>query len=274
MRKIRIPFFVLAILVMLAIVLIERSAVPAAKVASYLPPFLLGREPVPLGQATTIFTPEQKATLDKLRLEKASEIGKLTRADITGFGIRSLQYVDGLLLFTLALMALALFLPRLFSRYEYMHAKLQGILTLIFDIVIILAAIVLVVQVLAKLIFMVALLLSFPFGTLAYLIIYGSFPRGAMTAVLSLLFFLKLLFGALLILAHQDFIKHLTFVIYVLGALVANLIVTFLYGIVPGILVSITDAIAAIIVIILGVILAIVMAIGAIISIVFALKPA
>lgn len=275
MKKIRIPFFVLAIVAMLAVVLIERSTLQAADVASGLPPFLLGREPVPLQQTTNIFSVEQKATLDRLLSEASpAEIDRLRRGGLSGFSVRSLQYVDGLLLFTLVLIAAALFLPRIFSRYEYFHARLQGIVTLIFGILVILAAVVLLLQVLVKLIIMVSLLLAFPFGTLAYLIIYGQFPRGAMTAVLSLIFFLKLLFGVLLLLAHQDFIKNLFLVIYVLAALAANLVVTFLYGMVPGILVSITDAIAAIVVIIIGIILALIMAVAAIISIVFALKPA
>lgn len=273
MKKIRIPFFLLAVVVMLAVVLIERSTVQAADVAARLPSFITGRGPSPLDQALQIFTPEQQRELDDLLSKKAGEISKLTKDKLSGFGVRSLQYVDGLLLFTLALMTLALFLPRVFSRYEYFHAKAQGILTLVFGILLILAAIVFALAVLAKLITMVLLLLSFPFGTLAYLIIYGSFPRGAMNAVLGLIFVLKVVFGVLMLLAHQDFLKNIGLVVYVLGALVANLIVTYLYGIVPGVLVSITDAIAALVVVILGVILALFMIVGSIISIVFALKP-
>ncbi|HEX7974334.1 MAG TPA: hypothetical protein VF498_07990, partial [Anaerolineales bacterium] len=87
------------------------------------------------------------------------------------------------------------------------------------------------------------------------------------------IFTLKLVFGVLLLLAHQRFIENKGLVVYVLVAFVANLIVSILYGIVPGILVSITDAIAAIIVIIIGIILGIILIIGAIISIVMALKP-
>ncbi len=274
MRKIRAPFFLLAVVVLLAIVLIERSAIQAADVAARLPPFISGRGPSSLDQALQIFTPEQQRELDKLRSEKAGEISQLTKDKLSGFGVRSLQFVDVLVLFTLALMTLALFLPRLFSSYEYFHAKLQGILTLIFDILLLLAALVFALQVLAKLLTMVLLFLSFPFGTLAYLIIYGDFPRGAMTAVLSLIFLLKIVFGILMLLAHQDFIKNLGLVVYVLGAFVANLIVTLLYGIVPGVLVSITDAIAALVVVIVGAILAVFMIVGAIISIIFALKPA
>jgi len=273
MKKIRTLFFLLAVLVMLAVVLIERGAVQAANVAANLPPFITGDDAISLDQALGIFTTEQQQELDDLRSKKAGEISKLKKEALSGFGVRSLQYVDGLLLYTLVLMTLALILPRVFSDYEYFHAKAQGILTLVFGILLILAAIVFALVVLAKLIGMVLLFLSFPFGTLAYLIIFGSFPRGAMNAVLGLIFMLKVVFVVLLLLAHQDFLKNIGLVVYVLGALAANLVVTFLYGIVPGILVSITDAIAALVVVIIGGILALVMIVGAIISIVFALKP-
>jgi hypothetical protein len=275
MNRIRLPYFVLAVIIILAVVLIERGAVQAAEAASRLPPFLLGGGPVPMEQATAIFPRQQQIELNRLlSATSQDDLARLRKGDLSGFGVRSLQYVDALLLFTMILMAMVLFIPRLVPHYTGYHAKLQGIVTLIFSIIMILAAIVFLLYVIARLVIMITLLLSFPFGTLVFLIIYGHFPRAAMTAVLSLIFFLKILFGALLILAHQDFIKNLTFVLYILASLAANLIVAFLYGIVPGILVSITDAIAAVVVIIFGIILELMMAIGAVVSIFSAFKPA
>jgi hypothetical protein len=61
-------------------------------------------------------------------------------------------------------------------------------------------------------------------------------------------------------------------VLLIVTSLVANLIVTFLHGIVPLFLVSITDAIAAIVVAIIGIIWAIVLLIGAIVAIVKVLR--
>lgn len=273
MTKIRVPFLVFALLVMLGIVLIEIGSAQAAQVASYLPGFLLGSEPLPLREAAGIFPQAQQDELARLMEQSSAEIGSLRKADLSGFAVRSLAFVDGLLLFTLILMALSLFLPHIYPRYEYFHAKLQGMVTLVFSILLIIAAIPLLMLIIAKLLLMVSLLLSFPFGTLAYLIIFGRFPHGAMSAVVNLIFFLKLLFGALLLLAHPGFIKHLSFVLYVLAALAVCLIVTFLYGIVPGILVSITDAIAAIVVVVIGILLALVLAVGAVGSIVAAYKP-
>ena len=164
-------------------------------------------------------------------------------------------------------MAVSLVIP------EAVHARIQGILTLIFSIVVIITAMVAIGVALAKLLLMVALLLSFPFGTLAYLIIFGSFPREAATAVVSLLFILRVWFSLLLVAAHQRFLENTGLLIYTLAAFIASLVVSFLYGFVPGILVSITDAIAAIVVAIIGIILAVILLVGAIFSILAAFKP-
>lgn len=266
MDRLRWPFLLLALLIILVVVLIERSALRATDVAARLPSFVTGPSPGGVDQALAAFSPEQSQRLEELRREKADEIQNL-EAELSGFGVESLQFVDGFLVFTLALMTVALVVP------EYVQAKIQGVITAIFAIVVILAGIIKAFLVLAKLLTMVALLLAFPFGTLAYLIIYGDFPRAAGNAVLSLIFLLKFLLVIVLVLAHQRFAENKGLVIFVILAFVANLIVSFLYGIVPGFLVSITDAIAALVVILIGIILAIVLLILAIVSIIMALKP-
>lgn len=265
--KLRIPFFALALLIMVVIVALEAGAVTATQVAGRLPPFLRGGQPgAPLARAIQAFTPEQQAELDRLRSEKAGEIAGLPE-DIEGFAIPYLRLLDVILLFTLALMALGILIP------DYVQGKIQGCITVIFVILLILAAIVAIFVALAKLMVMVSLLLSFPFGTLAYLIIYGSFPRGASNAVLSLLFMLKFAFVIVLLLAHQRFVENKGLVIFIIASFVANIIIGFLYGLVPGFLVSITDAIAAIVVGIIAIILALILGIGALFSVVLALKP-
>jgi hypothetical protein len=120
---------------------------------------------------------------------------------------------------------------------------------------------------------MISLLLSVPFGTLAYLAIYGFFDRTAASIILSLTLLLKLGFGISLVVAQQRFLQNIGLIIIVILALVGNVLVSFLHGIVPIFLVSITDAIAAIIVAILALIWAILLLIGAIISIIKALRP-
>ncbi len=283
MGKLRLPFFVLALVALLAVVLVELSVVQPAAVAARLPGFLLGNGPSSFDQALQVFSPEQQQKLNELRSQKAGEISQISQ-DLSGFGVRSLAFVDGILFFSLLLMGLSIVLikglplvvpKRVLDKVppESIHAKAQGCLSFIFPLLLIPVALIFVFIVIAKLITMVMMLLSFPFGTLLYLIIFGSFPRGAMNAVLALLFVLKIVLGILLLLAHQKFIENLGLVIGFIAALVGNLIVTILYTIVPAFLVSITDAIAAIVMIIIGIILAIIMLIFSVISIISAWRP-
>jgi hypothetical protein len=183
-----------------------------------------------------------------------------------GIGIPYLALVDVIVVFTVALMGASMIIP------DRIQGKLQGVLTLIAAIVLILTALVMVFLAVAKLIIMVTLLLAFPFGTIAYLIIWGSFPRGDAAIVLSLLMFLKLVFAGALVAAQQRFIQNKGLVALVLTSLVANVIVAFLHGLVPGILVSITDAVAAIVMAIIGIIWGIVLLIGSIPAIVNAAR--
>ena len=118
---------------------------------------------------------------------------------------------------------------------------------------------------------MIALFLAAPFGTLAYLAMYGSFNRAGASGVLGASMFLKLAAAVLLVLAHQGFLKMKGLTLLVLTSLVGNIIVSFLHGLVPIILVSITDAVAAIVVGILALIWAIVLLIFSIIAIVKAI---
>jgi len=128
------------------------------------------------------------------------------------------------------------------------------------------------VAALIKLMIMVALLLSIPFGTLVYLIVYGSFPKGSVLAVLSLLFLLKLLVGGALLATHQRFVENKGLVLLLLTTLLVNVAISFVFGLLPGILASIVDAAAAIVAGVVAIIWAIILAIGAIVSIVLAIK--
>jgi hypothetical protein len=259
--RLRLPFFLLALLTIAAVVLVEHGAVSASGVATKVMPFLRTDAAVAFQEGLQIFSQEQSAELAKKRAGLAEMPSKAQ-----GFAISSMQFVDGCILFTILLMGLALVLP------PDKHARIQGAITLAFGVLLIIAAIASIFIILAKLILMVALLLSFPFGTIAYLLIYGSFPRASMNVILGLLFLPKIAFGVLLLLAHQGFIKNIGLAVFVAASFVAGLVVSFLYGLVPGVLVSITDAIAAIIVTIIGVVLGLILAIGSIPSVVKAVK--
>ena len=183
-----------------------------------------------------------------------------------GLGIGYLALVDGVALFTVLLMGIGLVVP------PKLQGRLSAIVTFIFAILLILAALVLLIIAIVKLILMVTLLFAFPFGTIAYLIIWGSFPRGEATVLLSLLMFLKLVFGAFLVLAQPRFVQNKGLVLLTLTSLICNIVCEFLHGIVPGILVSITDALAAIVFSIVAIIWALVLLIGSIPGIIRALQ--
>ena len=183
-----------------------------------------------------------------------------------GLGISYIALLDGIVLFTVALVGLSLILP------ERIQGRAQGCVTFVVGLLIIVGGIVMIFVALALVILMVSLLLAVPFGTLAYFAIYGRFNTGASSVVLSLLMFLKLAFAVCLVVAQQRFLQNVGLVLLVLTSLVANIVVAFLHGLVPGFLVSITDGIAAIIVAILAVIWAILLLIGSLPAIINAIR--
>lgn len=183
-----------------------------------------------------------------------------------GMAISYLALIDVIMFGTAALMGMSV----LFSKR--LHARAQGIITLVGAIVLILIAIVLLFIAIAQLIVMVTLLLAFPFGTIAYLIIWGDFPRGDASVVLSLIMFLKVVGLACLVIAQQRFLQNKGLVAMAITSLLGNVVAVFLHGLVPGILVSITDDIAGIVFAIVAIIWAIILLIGSIPAIVRALQ--
>jgi hypothetical protein len=184
-----------------------------------------------------------------------------------GLGVPYLALLDGLVLFTAVLMALPLLLP------DRLHAKLQGIATLIVSFFAVLGGIVVIIIAFVLLMVMVSLLLAVPFGTIAYLAVYGHFATGLAQGLLALILFFKLAGAVCLVLAHQRFLQNKGLVLIVLTSLLANLVVGFLHSLVPTPLVSITDAVAAIIVAILAVIWAILFLIASLPAIFKAINP-
>ena len=199
-------------------------------------------------------------------LLEMSSAAFLRTGDSPGLGIPYLALVDGILAYSLALMVLSLVLPM------HLQAKLQGIVGVILMFFLALACIVLIFVALAQLLLMIGLFFAIPFGTIAYLAIWGNFPRTAAAVILSLLMLLKICATICLPIAHQRYLKDIGLILMVLTSFVATIVVSFLHGLVPGPLVSITDALAAIIVGIIALIWAIVVLIGSIIAFIFALS--
>jgi hypothetical protein len=198
-------------------------------------------------------------------LLELSSAAFLRTGDAPGLGIPYVALVDGILAYSLGLMVLALVLP------ENLQAKLQGIVSVILMFFLALATIVLIFVALANLLLMVGLFFAFPFGTAAYMVEWGHFPKTAAAVILSLLMLLKIGASICLPIAHQRFLNDKGLILLVLTSFLATIIVSFLHGLVPGPLVSITDALAAIIVGILALIWAIVVLIGSIIAVFYAL---
>jgi len=179
----------------------------------------------------------------------------------TGKAIPAMAFLDGLVFFAALFIGLQLISERV-------QTKVQGIVTLVFSILLILGCIVAIFADITLLILMVSLLMSVPFGTIAYFAIWGTFDTSGAAAALSLLMTLKIIFAVCLVLAHQGFLKLKGFVLIIITSFVANLLIAFLHGIVPGFLVSITDDIAAIMVCVLAIIWAVVYLIGGIMSVI------
>jgi hypothetical protein len=183
-----------------------------------------------------------------------------------GLAIAYLALVDAIVLFTFLLMALSLLVG------QNLSGRIQGLASLIFAIVVIIGGIVAIFVAVYLLLLMVGLLLAVPFGTIAYLILFGNFDRGTASALLGLIMLLKVVFAICLPLAQQRFLKMTGLLALVLVSLVATVLVAFLQGLPPGVLVSVTDAVAAIVVGIVGVVLAVVTLVFAIVAVVRALR--
>lgn len=263
-EALRKPFFIAALVLFGLVVLIELGASIAIKAR---PPNVdavvqqqcdngtLDHDQCSPSERTKLVTSMQSAQSDPANQPRP------------GFGIRYLALVDAIVLFTLLLMGSSLIVP------QSIEGRLQGCATVIFCVLLILLSIVLIFAAIGAVILMVSMLLSVPFGTLAYLIIFGFFDRGGASITLGLVMLLKIAGAVCLVLAQQRILQNFGFLVVVLASLVANVIVAFLQGLVPIFLVSITDAIAAIIVGIIAVILLILLLIGGITSVVKALNP-
>jgi len=179
-----------------------------------------------------------------------------------GEAIPYMALLDGVLLFAITLMALALLVT------ERITGRIQGLITVIFSIIVIFCAVLMAIKAFVEVTIMVSLFLSAPFGTIAYLAIWGFFPTGAAAAMLSASFVLKLVLTVLLVLAHQRFLQNKGLVGMIITTLVCCFLIGFLQSFVPGFLASITDRVAAIVVMIVAIVWGIFLLIGGIISIV------
>jgi|SRR6266850_3045960 len=251
MDELRTPFFLIAAICLLLVVMLESGSGFIIKPSA--------GDPASLQEISKGYETEMKK-MDKKDLQRLTSLDKPP-----GLAIPQMALLDGLMLFTIALMGGRYFLS------DRVSGKIQGIVSLIVSLLVIIAAVLFIFADLGKLIVMLSLFLAPPFGTIAYLAIWAGFNRDGAQVILGGTMFLKLGFCVALVLAQQRFIQNKGLMLIIATSLLANLIVSFLHALVPGILVSITDAIAAIVVLVLALIWAVAMLIGAIIALVKAI---
>jgi len=212
------------------------------------------------------------ANLDGLRPEETAamqeQLGQATAPRDTppGFAIAALAYVDGLFFLTLVLIALPVIVG------DRIHGRTQGLIGLIAGFLILIATFKNLFLLLIELTVRVTLLLAVPFGTIAYMALYGAFDRAGAAVVLGLVLFLELAAGACLVAAHQRFLKQTGLVLMFATTILSSIIISFLHGFVPRFLVGITDPVAAIVVDILALIWALVFVVFGIAGVIKAIR--
>jgi hypothetical protein len=238
----RKPFFFVALVLLILAILVEGGS-----------SHLVG------GGSATSALQQQAGDLDV-------RLGSATASEPPGRAISYLAFVDILIALTIVIIALSIVIS------NRVMGRIQGIITLIVSFLTIFAALIALIIAFIELLIMVSLFLAPPFGTIAYLAIWGFFPRGQASLVLSLVMALKLGFVICLVLAQQQFLKLKLLAAMVITSLVLTVVVSFLHGFVPIILVSITDDLAAVIIAIVAIIWAIVVLVGSIIAVVKAIR--
>lgn len=181
---------------------------------------------------------------------------------IKGYAIPAMALLDGLIFYAALVIGIALLVP------ERVQSKVQGIATVIVAVLLLLGCIVTFFKSLAMLFLMLGLLLAPIFGTIAYFVIWGSFDTGTARIALSLIMLTKIIFAVALVVSQQRFLQNKGLVLIILTSFLANLLIAFLYGFVPGFLVSITDQIAALVICVLAAIWIVIYLIGGVVSVV------
>jgi hypothetical protein len=243
MGNLRKPFLLLAMLAIVLVVLVE------------------------LGSGLMLGGADASGLLQNSASDLGTDLGNLGNvSEPPGRGIMYLALIDVIALYTTGLFTLSLVVP------DRVQARAQGVATLIGSIILIIVSFVLLIIAFVELMIMVSLFLAPPFGTLAYLFIWGFFPVGKASVIIGLLMFLKLAWAALLIIAQPRFLQNKGLVLLILTSLVCTLCLEFLHGLLPVILVSILDDIGAIIFSVTGIVWGIVLLIGSIPAIVKAVR--
>ncbi|WP_194410457.1 hypothetical protein [Microbacterium cremeum] len=224
----------------------------------------LSISPPPLGERIAALTSPGADLPDGIGPDELATLGEEgafgEATDPPGLGIPYLVLPVGLLLLTVALMAL----PALIGHRA--TALVNGIVSLVGGLVATIAGFVMAIFAFVALTAMVTLFLAAPFGTLAYLAIFGFFDIWASAAVLGLVLVLQLAAVVFLVVAERRMLGNKRLVVFLLLALLLTFVTMVLHSIVPIILVSITDAVAALVTAIVGTVWALLLFVGGIIA--------
>jgi len=180
--------------------------------------------------------------------------------DTPGYAINALALIDGILLYSLIWMLLSVVVPRGIT------GRAQGCITLIVSFFGCLGTIVLIYIAFALLMLMLALLVAVPFGTIAYLAVWGHFARGAAAATLALAMVLKIAFLILAVIAHQRFLQNKGLLVLTGLSLGLTWLIGFVHAFLPIFLVSIGDQLMALVICIVAAIWLLLLLIGALIA--------
>jgi hypothetical protein len=125
--------------------------------------------------------------------------------------------------------------------------RIQGIVTIVVALLTFLGSLFLLFAAIALLLLMVGLLLAGPFGTMAYMALFGHFDRGGAAITIGLVMGLKLASALCLALYTLQVLKSKSIVLLLACSIGLTLVLSFLHGLAPGFLVSVTDDIGAIV---------------------------
>jgi hypothetical protein len=158
-----------------------------------------------------------------------------------GAGIGYLALIDGYLLFSVAMLGFSLLLS------QRAYGRAQGILTAVVSLGWMVLSAAMALAAIVKLMVMVGLFVATPFGTIAYLAVWGFFPVSRSAVVLGLLLFLKLVFVGLLVVAQPKFLTAIALMVHVAVSFALQLTLGLVQGWLPGIVVSIGDQLLAVV---------------------------
>lgn len=225
--EVRRPLFFLAVFAMLLVVLVEIGSA-----------FTLGGGAAgPVGPLT--------AGVPDIEPDMIADVDGDTPP---GAGIAYLVLVDGFLLFSLVMLGVSFLIS------QRLYGRIQGIITLVFSFLWLIMAFVMALAAFIQLMVMIGLFVAAPFGTIAYLAIWGFFPTGESATVLGLLLFLKLVFLGFLVFAQQRFLKIVALMIHIALSFVLQLLLGLIQGFLPFVLVSIGDQLWALVIAIVALI--------------------